>query len=305
MIVQNIGDGGRADISFTVLEDDLERSLQITQEVASQLDAEEVSCDQDVSKVSIVGLGMATQTGVADRMFRALASEQINIEAITTSQIKVSALVARKQGLSALRAVHQEFELDKPPAARTHFGETVAGSQRKTRHPAAAADVMTRLQHMEELTIESITRDDSQACITLNQVPDHPGIAAQIFEQIAAEEIMTDMIVQSVGADGRTRLSLTVPQEKVEPTTSLLEELVQSLGGKVSFEKAVVILTVTGIGIRSHTGVAIRMFKALSEKKINIDMISTSEIRVNVVVAEENADSALTALQQAFADVIE
>jgi aspartate kinase len=304
MIVQNIGAEGRADLSFTVLQDDLDKSLNITRQVAERLGVADISCDQDVSKVSIVGLGMATQTGVADRMFRTLAAEQINLEAITTSRIKVSVLVARKHGLNALRAVHQEFELDKPPTARTNYGDAKEDSQESTKRPAAVVDVVNRLQHMEELTIESVTRDDSQACITLDRVPDQPGIAAQVFERIAAAEIMTDMIVQSVGADDCARLSLTVPRADAKQTAALLKDLIQTLGGGISSNQEIVILTVTGIGIRSHTGVAIRMFKALAEAQINIDMISTSEIRVNVVIAKENADQALAALQQAFADVI-
>ncbi len=90
MIVQNPGADGTADISFTVLEDDLPKALAAVKKAADELGAEEVLHDASVSKVSIVGLGMATQTGVADRMFRALADANINIEAITTSEIKVS-----------------------------------------------------------------------------------------------------------------------------------------------------------------------------------------------------------------------
>ncbi|HEX2477517.1 MAG TPA: aspartate kinase, partial [Lacipirellulaceae bacterium] len=97
MIVQNAGAEGFADISFTVLEDDLNKALAAMRQAASELKAEAVLHDASVSKVSIVGLGMATQTGVADRMFRALAEAGINIEAITTSEIKVSVLVKREQ----------------------------------------------------------------------------------------------------------------------------------------------------------------------------------------------------------------
>ena len=106
-----------------MLEDDLPKALAASKKAAKELKAEGVSHDASLSKVSIVGLGMATQTGVADRMFRVLADEGINIEAITTSEIKVSVLVEREQALDALRAVHSEFELDKPPRDRVAFGE--------------------------------------------------------------------------------------------------------------------------------------------------------------------------------------
>ncbi|MEO2050064.1 MAG: aspartate kinase [Pirellulales bacterium] len=329
MIVQNVGAVGRANISYTVIADDLERSLQIALQVVDQLGAGKVSHDQRVSKVSIVGLGMATQTGVADRMFRALATENINIEAISTSQIKISVLVAREQALEALRAVHQEFELDMPADARIKFEDTQRKPSSKdssageegdrdvgdgdvgdgdegdgqVTHPNAV-DVVSRLQNMEELTVESVARDDSQARVTINRVPDQPGIAAQVFETIAANNIMADMIVQSVGEEGCANISVTVAQKDLERTVQILAELVHQLGGQISHEGNIVILTVTGIGIRSHTGVALRMFQALSEADVNIDMINTSEVRVNVVVASENAEKAYTALQQAFADVI-
>ena len=107
MIVQNVGADGKADISFTVLEDDLPKALAAVEEGGQGARRESVTHDANVSKVSVVGLGMATQTGVADRMFRALADEGINIEAITTSEIKVSVLVKREQALAALRAVHR------------------------------------------------------------------------------------------------------------------------------------------------------------------------------------------------------
>ncbi len=102
MVVQNAGTEGRADISFTVPEDELNKALEAVEEAAEELGAEDVLHDPSIAKVSIVGLGMATQSGVADRMFRALADEGINIEAITTSEIKISCLVKQEQGIEAL-----------------------------------------------------------------------------------------------------------------------------------------------------------------------------------------------------------
>jgi aspartate kinase len=299
MIAQNVGAGGRADISFTVVEDDLAQTLAAVEQAAEELGAEGVSHDANVSKVSIVGLGMATQTGVADRMFRALADDGINIQAITTSEFKLSALVARDKGLAALRAVHAEFELDRPPRGRVAFGEGPARTSR-----ANAADVVDRLQHMEDLTIESISLNESQARVTLSRVPDQPGIAASIFEAIASENILVDMIVQSSGRDGLASLSMTVPRNDLDRSRAVLEMLAGELGGEVSYQPAVDILTVTGIGIRSHTGVSIRMFRALSEAGINVEMVSTSEVRVNVVIAADKGAAGLAALKAAFADVL-
>jgi aspartate kinase len=299
MIVQNAGADGSADISFTVLEDDLNRALAAVRQAADELGAEDVTHDASVSKVSIVGLGMATQTGVADRMFRALADEKINIEAITTSEIKISVLVQREQALAALRAVHSEFELDRPPRDRVTYGEKQASPQR-----SSALDIVARLQRMEDLAIESVSLDSSQAEMTLFDVPDRPGICAHIFEAIASENILVDLIVQSTGRDGLADISFTVPRSELEHARKVLKNLSGELGGEVKDVPAIAILTVKGIGIRSHTGVGLRMFKALAEAGINVEMVSTSEVRTNVVVAAEKGEAGLAALKQAFADVL-
>jgi aspartate kinase len=299
MIVQNAGAEGCADISFTVLEDDLDAALAAMEEASEELGAESVSHDADVAKVSIVGLGMATQTGVADRMFRALADEKINIEAITTSEIKISCLVKRENALKSLRAVHAEFELERPPRDRMAFGER----QAPARHPDAI-DIVARLQRMEDLTIESISLDESQAQLTLFDAPDRPGISASIFEAVASEEILVDMIVQSLGRDDLADVSFTVPRASVDHARQVLKSLAGELGGEVKAVPEVAILSVKGVGIRSHTGVGLRMFQALADAGINVEMVSTSEVRVNVVVAAEKGHAGLMALKYAFADVL-
>ena len=116
MIVQNVGQGGKANISFTVPATELDMTLDAVREATAELPVDDISSDDQVSKVSVVGLGMAQQTGVANRMFRALANSDINILMITTSEIKISALVSREQSLAALRAVHQAFSLQDRPA---------------------------------------------------------------------------------------------------------------------------------------------------------------------------------------------
>lgn len=300
MIVQNLGAGGTADISFTVPEDDLKKALEALDEAVAEIGGGEVSHDSDVAKISIVGLGMATQSGVADRMFRALAEEEINIAAITTSDIKVSVLVDRQKMTDALRAVHREFELDKPPHERATFGEPVAPAK-----TANAVDVVARLQHMENLTIHGVELDPSQARIALSNVIDSPGIAAEVFEAVASEGVLVDMIVQSVGEQGHTNLSFTVPQADLPRATAIVGELMERVEGEVASTDKIAILTVKGVGIRSHTGVGTRMFRALHKAGINVEMISTSEVRVNVVIDAAKGEAGLDTLTQAFADVIE
>jgi aspartate kinase len=300
MIVQNIGAGGTTDISFTVPETDLKRALSAVNAAMEEIGSGDVSHDSAVAKVSIVGLGMATQSGVADRMFRALAEEGINIAAITTSEIKVSVLVDRTRMTDALRAVHREFELDKPPHERSTFGEAIDPPQEHT-----AVEVVDRLRHMEDLTIHGVDLDMSQSRVSLTGVTDVPGIAAEVFEAVASEGVLVDMIVQSIGEDGHTNLSFTVPQSELPRAIATVSELITRVGGAVAGTEKIAILTVTGVGIRSHTGVGTRMFKALHDAGINVEMISTSEVRVNVVVDAAKGEAGLAALKQAFADVLE
>jgi aspartate kinase len=298
MIVQNVGEQGRADISFTVLKDDLPVTLEAVEVAAAELGAECVTHDDGVAKVSIVGLGMAEQTGVADRAFQALADEGVNLLMITTSVIKISVLVKRDQAMTALRTLHKQFELDVAPPAD---GETTSTSQAET-NTADATDVVARLQGMEELTIESIELDDSQARVTVAHVPDTPGIAAQIFREVAAAGVFVDMIVQSIGRNGLANVSFTVPRRDLERCLQAATPLAEQLKcGEVTSRDHIAKLSVYGIGLRSHTGVAIRMFRSLSETGINVEMINTSEMSVNVVIDGQRGQDGLAALQDAFA----
>ena len=302
MIMQTAGSDGKADISFTVLESELNRALDAVNEAAEAVGAGNVSHEANVSKVSVVGLGMATQSGVADRMFRALAEAEINIEAITTSEIKVSCLVSREQGLAALRAVHAEFELGLAPEERATFEDSLSAAKKAKEADAVA--VVSRLQSMEDLTIHGVQLDDTQSLITLSNVPDNPGIAADVFEAVAAANIVVDMIVQGIGADDKTNVSFTVPQKDCDNAVTAAKSIIEKLGGSVDSQSDIAILSVTGVGIRSHTGVGLRMFRGLSQAGINVELVSTSEVKVNVVVAADKGKAGLAALEEAFADVI-
>jgi aspartate kinase len=300
MIVQNVGAEGKANISFTVLRDDLRTTLDCVRQACDLLGSDGFTFDDEVSKLSVVGLAMARQTGVAVRMFRALAEAGINIQVITTSEIKISVLVAREQSLAALRAVHRAFELHEPPPATA----VRPLAPRQLHAHGEPADIVARLQGMEDLTIEDIMLDDRQARITITQVPDRPGIAARAFELIAQAGVFVDMIVQSSGIAGRADLSFTVPRTDLAAGLEQARKVSQEFGcGPVTHAERVAKLSVSGIGMRSHTGVAMGMFESLARAGINVEMINTSEVRVNVVVDGRYGQRGLEALQEAFKDV--
>jgi aspartate kinase len=305
MIVQNVGEQGRADISFTVVRDELPIALEVAERVSAELGAAGCDSADDVAKVSVVGLGMAQQTGVADRMFRALADAGVNIQMISTSEIKISVLVARADAQTALRVVHEVFELALSPRVVPSAVLTDEPSRGAQPAPASSeAAVVRRLQAMEGLTIDSIDLDASQGRVTISGVPDRPGVAAGVFEQIAAAGIFVDMIVQSSSRDGRAALSFSVPQKDLDRAVSVAQRLVADFGQSgVTAARKVAKLSVSGIGMRSNANVALRMFQALADAGINVEMINTSEVRVNVVVDHQHAEAAYDCLQRAFADV--
>ncbi|HEY2413716.1 MAG TPA: aspartate kinase [Pirellulaceae bacterium] len=330
MIVQNIGESGRADISFTVPQNELDTALEAVREAVKVVGAEGITSDANVAKISVVGLGMAKQTGVAQKMFRSLADAGINIQMITTSEIKISVLVSRERSQEALRIVHRAFDLDSSPhvpqssphtpqssphtpqssphAPREEPGAANASSTENGSRSEIAAAVVDRLQsmNMEDLTIDDISLDTTQARVTISGVPDKPGIAAKVFEDVAAAGIFVDMIVQShPSAAGAATLSFTVLQNQLKKSVEAASRIANSLGCKqVTSSPIIGKLSVSGVGLRTHVGVAIRMFKALSEAGINLEMINTSEVRVNVVVDGPSGEKGLAQLQAAFADVL-
>jgi aspartate kinase len=301
MIVQNVGLEGQTDISFTVSRNDLATARTVVEEVAQQVGAESVNYDDNVAKVSVVGLGMATQAGVARTMFRALAEKGINIQMITTSEIKISVLVDRDLAQEALRTVHEAFALHVPPTDAAQPGEGIGASSRVNH----TTELMARLERMEDLIIDDITLDETQSRITLVDVPDMPGLAAQSFDEIAEADINVDMIVQSVGRQGHAHVTFTVPRSDFQKALKKADELAGVLKCPPPTSSAQVAkLSVFGVGMKSHTDVAARMFRSLAEAGINVEIISTSEVRINVTVRGDQGKKALETLEKEFAEAI-
>jgi aspartate kinase len=159
------------------------------------------------------------------------------------------------------------------------------------------------LERMEKLIIDKLTLDQTQALVTFVDLPDMPGLAAQTFDELAEAGIVVDMIVQSIGREDRANISVTVPRKELEKALAVARNLAQTLGCPApTHSDEVAKLSVFGTGIRSHAGVATRMFQAMSAAGINVDMISTSEVRINVVVAGSQGSKAMEALKKEFAD---
>jgi aspartate kinase len=154
---------------------------------------------------------------------------------------------------------------------------------------------------MEQVVVSGVTGDRNQAKVTFVGVPDKPGIAARIFGAIGAANILVDMIIQNVSQGDLTDLSFTIPRADLPKAVDLANRIAKDIGAKsVEVKDQIAKVSLVGVGMRSHSGVAARMFETLSREGINIMMISTSEIKISCVIEEKSMDPALRALHQAF-----
>lgn len=300
MVVQDIGAGGLAEVSFTVPEGDLAETLTAAEEAIAELGSGRVQHGTNLSKVSAVGAGMRTHTGVAAQMFSCLANAGVNIGMITTSEIKISVQVKREHAQAALQAIHASFGLEKPSGRKPEVG-FAAKSQKKSTRAELESDVVARLSSMEDIVVSDVELDSTQARFTIRQLPDEVGIAAKLFTAVAEGGVMVDMIVQNVGKDGLTNISFTVPAADVDQSLLLIREVLETWPtAQVSFDRHIAKLSVKGIGLRTHTGVGQKMFKALADASVNVQLISTSEIQISAIVAAESGQAAHTALMTTF-----
>ena len=154
---------------------------------------------------------------------------------------------------------------------------------------------------MERLVVSGVTHDNNQARITLKKVPDQPGIAAKIFTPIADAGIVVDMIIQNTRAGGQTDLTFTVPKNDFRRALELQKKVAVDTGAeKVFGDESIAKVSVIGVGMKDHSGVASKMFTALARENINITMISTSEIRISCIIEEKYTELAVRVLHSAF-----
>ena len=151
---------------------------------------------------------------------------------------------------------------------------------------------------MEQPLVSGIALDKNQARVTLRGVTDKPGIAAEIFQKLADSNVNVDMIIQNVGHDGTTNLGFTVPQNELEMTKKAMNELKAS--NVMEYDSEIVKVSIVGVGMKSHSGVACKAFDTMAKEGINIEMISTSEIKISMVIHAKYGELAVRALHSAY-----
>ncbi|MBE3602022.1 aspartate kinase [bacterium] len=189
-----------------------------------------------------------------------------------------------------LRSVELARRYNVPLVVKSSFSEDAVGTW-----------VGEEDQAMENVLVSGVTLDQNQSKITLTGVEDRPGLAARIFGPIAEAGIVVDMIIQNAGADGRADLTFTVPRADLRRALELVRAVAGEIGAAgVRHEEQVAKVSIVGVGMRTHAGVAATMFKVLAAEGVNIEMIATSEIKVSVVVNAKYGELAMRVLHDAF-----
>jgi aspartate kinase len=152
---------------------------------------------------------------------------------------------------------------------------------------------------MEEVLVSGIALDQNQARVTLRDVADRPGIAAEIFSALADEQINVDMIIQNASSDGMTNLGFTIPESELERAKKVIVQFEKDFGS-TDYDENVCKVSVVGVGMKSHSGVASKAFSVMAGNNINIEMISTSEIKVSMIIDQKYGELAVRTLHDAY-----
>jgi aspartate kinase len=286
LILQSIHDGNSNDIAFTVSQAMLSRAQAVAEALAPQLGGAEVMVEDHIAKISITGAGMIGRPAIAAEIFELLAAAQINIQLISTSEIKVSCAIAASDCERATSILCQ------------HFAIGISAAPQGDLPP---------------VPVRGVALDIKQAQVAVLNVPDRPGMAAKIFSLLAQRNISVDTIVQSQ----RTRsikgvitrdIAFTVAQSEIgkgprdaSEAQKVLEAARGELGyGEVMLNESIAKISIVGSGMVGTPGIASRMFQALANAEINLHLIATSEIRVSCVVDRDQGVTALQVVHQAF-----
>jgi aspartate kinase len=295
LIIQSIHEGNTNDIAFTVTKHNLNRAEAVAQAIAPSLRHQvdpkageaEVFVERQMAKVSIAGAGMIGRPGVAAQMFRTLADAGVNIQMISTSEVKVSCTIDAVDCDRAIAALCNTFQVNQS-SVEPHIPHT----------PEAVA--------VELPSVRGAALDMKQARLAIRRIPDRPGMAARVFSLLADYNISVDMIIQSQRCrviDGvpMRDIAFTVAQMDAEMAATVLRKAASELGcGDVMVDEAIAKVSIVGVGMVGRPGVAAKMFDALAQHSINIQMIATSEIKISCVVHRDQGEQALQIIHTAF-----
>ncbi|MEH2306797.1 aspartate kinase [Nostoc sp.] len=314
LIIQSIHEGNSNDIAFTVTTPILKRAEAVAAAIAPALrnpsnpksDEAEVMLEHNIAKVSIAGAGMIGRPGVAAKMFATLAEAGVNIQMISTSEVKVSCVVAAAECDRAVIALRTAFEIEGGEQGSRGAGESRCIDSPLPLRPSVTERSRSAAPLPNCPPVRGVALDLNQARLAIRQLPDRPGMAAKLFGLLAQHNISVDMIIQSqrcrvINGVPRRDIAFTVSRIDGENAKKMLTQVAAELGwGEVVLDSAIAKVSIVGAGMVGQPGVAAKMFEALAQHQINIQMIATSEIKISCVVAQEQGVKALQAIHAAF-----
>jgi aspartate kinase len=306
LIIQSIHEGNTNDIAFTVTKHSLNRAEAVSSAILPALGSAqplaqpwgdaEVMVERQIAKVAIAGAGMIGRPGVAAQMFSTLAAAGVNIQMISTSEVKVSCVIDMENCDRAIAALCNTFAVTSSPVSQSPTSHNSSPLSPSPSLPLPPSSPLVR----------GVALDRNQARLAIRHIPDRPGMAAKVFNLLASKNISVDMIIQSqrcrVINDVTTRdIAFTVARMDAETARTILEQAQAELGySEIVLDTAIAKVSIVGSGMVGQPGVAARMFAALAEQQINIQMIATSEIKVSCVVSEGDGVKALQVIHEAF-----
>ncbi|MBD2209632.1 aspartate kinase [Nostoc linckia FACHB-104] len=314
LIIQSIHEGNSNDIAFTVTTPILKRAEAVAAAIAPALrshphansEEAEVMIEENIAKVSISGAGMIGRPGVAAQMFATLATAGVNIHMISTSEVKVSCVVSASECDRAVAALRSAFEIAEEDEGGKGDKETRGTEEITHRNAVSPLPLCPSASLPDSPPVRGVALDLNQARLAIRQVPDRPGMAAKLFGLLAQHNISVDMIIQSqrcriVDGVARRDIAFTVARIDGENTQKLLSQAAAEYGwGEVVLDSAIAKVSIVGSGMVGQPGIAAKMFEALAQNQINIQMIATSEIKISCVVAQEQGSKALQVIHAAF-----
>ncbi|MFB2773319.1 aspartate kinase [Pelatocladus sp. BLCC-F211] len=307
LIIQSIHEGNTNDIAFTVFTPILPKAEAVAAAIApvlsshksNQAEETEVMVQQNIAKVSIAGAGMIGRPGVAAKMFATLAAAGVNIQMISTSEIKVSCVIAAQECDRAVAALRQAFEIEaEDKGDKGDKGDKEDKGDKKA--------FSTSTLSASNSPVRGVALDMNQARLAIRQVQDRPGTAGKLFGFLADHNISVDMIIQSqrcriVNGVPMRDIAFTVARMDAETAQKMLQAKAAEYGwGEVALDQVIAKVSIVGAGMVGQPGVAAKMFEALAQHHINIQMITTSEIKISCVVAQEEGVKALQVIHTAF-----